>query len=61
MLAKDIRYDYKRTDIEANKYEDNDELVRALLYSSTQQLVEHKNVGLKKGILRTGVNELRAQ
>lgn len=44
-----------------NKYENNDELVRALLYSATQQLIEHKNMGFKNGILRKGVNELRTQ
>lgn len=44
-----------------NKYENNDELVRALLYSATQQLIEHKDMGFKKGILRKGVNELRTQ
>lgn len=44
-----------------NKYENNDELVRALLYSATQQLIEHKNIGFKKGILRQGVSKLQTQ
>nr|XP_012232347.1 PREDICTED: putative ATP-dependent RNA helicase DHX30 [Linepithema humile]XP_012232349.1 PREDICTED: putative ATP-dependent RNA helicase DHX30 [Linepithema humile] len=48
-------------DIATNKYENNDELVRALIYSATQQLIEHKDIGFKNGILRTGVNELRTQ
>lgn len=52
---------FENFDIPSNKYESNDELVRALLYSATQQLIEHKNIGFKNGILRTGVNELRTQ
>ncbi|XP_032669935.1 ATP-dependent RNA helicase DHX30-like [Odontomachus brunneus] len=50
---------YNDFDNAANKFEDKDELVKAIIYAATQQLIEHKNVGLKKGILRTGINELR--
>ncbi|KYN32409.1 Putative ATP-dependent RNA helicase DHX30, partial [Trachymyrmex septentrionalis] len=62
MLSKALLHDYdcNKTDI-ANKFENNDELVRAVLYSATQQLIEHKDVGYKNGILRKGVNELRTQ
>ncbi|KYM96938.1 Putative ATP-dependent RNA helicase DHX30 [Cyphomyrmex costatus] len=62
MLSKALLHDYdcNKSDI-ANKYECNDELVRAVLYSATQQLIEHKDVGFKNGILRKGVNELRTQ
>lgn len=45
--------------IAENKYEHKDELVKAILYAATQQLIEHKNVGFKKGVLRTDINELR--
>jgi len=62
MLSKILLHDYVRnkSDI-ANKFENNDELVRAILYSATQQLIEHKDSGYKNGILRKGVNELRTQ
>ncbi|KAG5344858.1 DHX36 helicase, partial [Acromyrmex heyeri] len=62
MLSKTLLHDYNcnKSDI-ANKFENNDELVRAVLYSATQQLIEHKDVGYKNGILRKGVNELRTQ
>lgn len=61
ILPKDAHYDYNEFDIVANKYENNDELVRAILYSATQQLIEHKDIGFKNGVMRTGVNELRTQ
>lgn len=61
MLAKDATYDYKCSNITANKNENYDELVRAILYSATQQLVEHKSMGFKKGVMRKGMSELRAQ
>ena len=59
LLNRNITYDFNNTT--HNNHENNDELVRALLYSATQQLIEHKDIGLKNGILRKGVNELRAQ
>jgi len=60
MLTKDTSYyDYNESDIVANKFEKNDELVRAVLYSATQQLIEHKDMGFKNGIVRKGINELR--
>jgi len=60
MLTKDTSYyDYNKSDIVANKFENNDELVRAVLYSATQQLIEHKDMGFKNGIVRKGINELR--
>ncbi|XP_011641482.1 putative ATP-dependent RNA helicase DHX30, partial [Pogonomyrmex barbatus] len=60
MLPKDIAYyDYNKSDVDINKYENNNELIRAVLYSATQQLMEHKNMGFKNGIMRKGVNELR--
>lgn len=46
-------------DIGTNKYEDRNSLVQAVLYSATQQLIEQKNVGFKKGMLRTNLNELQ--
>jgi len=62
LLTKDTSYyDYNQSDIEVNKFENYDELVRAVLYSATQQLIEHKDMGFKKGIIRKGVNELRTQ
>lgn len=62
LLTKDTSYyDYNQSDIEVNKFENYDELVRAVLYSATQQLIEHKDVGFKKGIIRKGANELRMQ
>ncbi|KYN09284.1 Putative ATP-dependent RNA helicase DHX30 [Trachymyrmex cornetzi] len=61
MLSKALHaHDRDKSDI-ANKFENNDELVRAVLYSATQQLIEHKDMGYKNGILRKGVNELRTQ
>ncbi|EFN64291.1 Putative ATP-dependent RNA helicase DHX30 [Camponotus floridanus] len=57
LLNKNCTYD-NFNDV-TNKYENNDELVQALLYSATQQLIEHKDIGFKNGILRKGVNELR--
>ncbi|EGI63892.1 Putative ATP-dependent RNA helicase DHX30 [Acromyrmex echinatior] len=62
MLSKTLLHEYNcnKSDL-ANKFENNDELVRAVLYSATQQLIEHKDVGYKNGILRKGVNELRTQ
>lgn len=62
MLSKAVLHDSdcSKSDI-ANKFENNDELVRAVLYSATQQLIEHKDMGYKDGILRKGVNELRTQ
>ncbi|KAL6428532.1 hypothetical protein ACFW04_007875 [Cataglyphis niger] len=59
LLNKNTTFD--NFDDSMNKYENNDELVRALLYSATQQLIEHKDMGFKNGILRKGVNELRTQ
>lgn len=53
--------DYNKSDIVSNKFENNDELVRAVLYSATQQLIEHKNIGFKNGILRKGINALWTQ
>lgn len=62
MLTKDpSHYDYIKAKVAANKFEDNDELVRAVLYSATQQLIQHNNMGIKNGILRKGVNDLRIQ
>jgi len=52
--------DYENFDISLNKYEDNDELIRALLYSATQQLIECKNMGFKDGILRK-MNQLQTK
>ncbi|XP_072764211.1 ATP-dependent RNA helicase DHX30 [Anoplolepis gracilipes] len=52
---------YNDFDDVTNTHENNDELVRALLYSATQQLLEHRDIGFKNGILRKGVNELRTQ
>ncbi|XP_029167795.1 ATP-dependent RNA helicase DHX30-like [Nylanderia fulva] len=62
LLSKNTTYsDCDNFDDVMNKYENNDELVRALLYSATQQLIEQKNVGFKKGVLRKGVNRLQTQ
>lgn len=63
MLTKDTsHYDYDSFDVvPSNKFENYDELVRAVLYSATQQLIEHKNIGFKNGIMRKGVNGLRTQ
>ncbi|XP_025154671.1 putative ATP-dependent RNA helicase DHX30 [Harpegnathos saltator] len=61
LLSSDNTHNYNAADDVANKYENNDELVRAILYAATQQLIEHKNVGFKKGIVRTGLNELRVR
>ncbi|KMQ87455.1 atp-dependent rna helicase dhx30 [Lasius niger] len=62
LLTKNTIYsNYDNFDDVTNKYENNDELVRALLYSASQQLIEHKNMGFKKGILRKGVNKLQTQ
>ncbi|XP_036144669.1 ATP-dependent RNA helicase DHX30 isoform X2 [Monomorium pharaonis] len=59
ILTKDtVYYDYNKSDIMPNKFENNDELVRAILYSATQQLIERKDMGFKNGILRKGRNEL---
>lgn len=55
----DVYNDCNNFDIMANKYHDNDELVQAILYSATQQLIEHKNIGFKNGILRKSANVLR--
>lgn len=61
LLSSNETYSYEDPDVVANKYENNDELVSAILYSATQQLIEHKNVGFKNGVLRTGINELRVR
>ncbi|XP_077269687.1 ATP-dependent RNA helicase DHX30 [Temnothorax americanus] len=62
LLTKDtLHFDCNKSNIVANKFESNDELVRAVLYGATQQLVEHKDMGFKNGIMRKGVNELRTQ
>ncbi|GAB1869796.1 ATP-dependent RNA helicase DHX30 [Camponotus japonicus] len=57
LLNKNLTYDNFNN--VTNNYEKNDELVRALLYSATQQLIEHRDIGFKNGILRKGVNQLR--
>lgn len=59
MLTKDTYFDNK-SDV-ATKFEHNDELVLGVLYSATQQLIEHRDAGFKNGIMRRGVNELRTQ
>lgn len=61
LLSKNTTYSNCDNFDVMNKYENNDELVRALLYSATQQLIEHKNIGFKKGILRQGVSKLQTQ
>ncbi|XP_014477803.1 PREDICTED: putative ATP-dependent RNA helicase DHX30 isoform X2 [Dinoponera quadriceps] len=59
LLRKDDTHAYDNPRDAANKYENKDELVSAILYAATQQLIEHTNVGFKKGILRTNSNDLR--
>lgn len=62
LLPKDtLYYDDNQSDIVVNEFENYDELVQAVLYSATQQLIEHKDLGYKNGIIRKGVNELRTQ
>ncbi|KAL0118911.1 hypothetical protein PUN28_009500 [Cardiocondyla obscurior] len=61
MLPKDTKYLGYKSNIEVNEFENNDELVQAVLYAATQQLIEQKNIGFKNGIIRKGVNTLRIQ
>ncbi|XP_011865998.1 PREDICTED: putative ATP-dependent RNA helicase DHX30 isoform X2 [Vollenhovia emeryi] len=62
LLDKDmLYYDYSKSNVEANKFENCDELVQAVLYSATQQFIEHQDMGFKNGIVRKGVNKLQTQ
>ncbi|EZA58331.1 hypothetical protein DMN91_006027 [Ooceraea biroi] len=52
MFSDDMTCNTYKSFDELNKYEENDELVQALLYFATQQLIENKQMGFKNGVPR---------